>query len=322
MKKTRSLTYFMASFACAAVAGCSAAPLDEDVHVDTNPATLEEARTALDRIDELQHQNPELANRLLAELKPRLDELNGLVARVEVAPQHFVSFYETQPGVLGISERAPKGTASALRSVDLSLAPAELYRRLAKGADAPAALIAAHERAVAAKRVAEALHADDHPASIDVAASVPEDLVSRSDAGQVQQALTEADGRWWRDNVCFKGGDFRGCFPNWGGHGYAKANAKTSFFQVAPYSGNFVTVQFMYEGSPKFADAIFPGEHGSWWWHSDSYSDCCIICACGTYDYNRRAHRWDILNGQGDGYHWTHAFRWTCDGDFACARSP
>ena len=253
-----------------------------------------------------------------------LDDLNHLVARVELEPGYTVSFYEPEPGIIGVSETTPIDGERILRSEDVrDRSMVQLYEKLS-GGKAPTALVEAQKRATEARQHATECQAESVLAK-DVS-SAPEIKASPLDDGiaSTSRSLTSSDGPWWAVNVCYGTGDFRGCFPNWGGGGFAQASAKTSFFQIAPFSGNSLSVRFQYEGVTKFTDAVFPGQWAGWWWHSDAFWDCWCspICACGTQDYNLRLHRWDILNATGDGFHWTHAFKSTCGDTLSCDATP
>jgi hypothetical protein len=236
--------------------------------------------------------------------------------------------------MIGISETGP---AQGHRLLDSSIvnqhSATELFQTLAPTQTPPDALLKAQAREVTA-HLSELPKDNDSLIGQNIAATTPKDLSlakgaigneSRApgqDVASFAQELTGADGPWWAANACYKSGDFRGCYPNWGNGGYAYASAKTSFFQIAPYAGDTVYVRFQYEGSTAFTDPIFPGQWGGWWWHSDSYWDCCGICACGTRAYNRRQHRWDILYASGDSFHWTFAFKWSCGNTVSCDQSP
>jgi hypothetical protein len=299
-------------------------------NINVDPLTLDEAVESLTQIDHLQKidaQDPR-ALAALQRLRPRLDQLNHLVARVEPEPGHVVSFYEPQPGLIGVSETGPTSVAPRfVTSPDVgSASVVDLFRRVSSGAEPPPALVLAEARAASARDQNASNTSSVLTAPIASASDRPATSVDAPSAGigSTASALTAGDGPWWSANVCFKGGDFRGCFPNWGGGGFAQASTKTSFFQVAPFSGNNLSVRFQYEGSTRFTDAVFPGQWGSWWWHSDSFASCWCspICACGMFDYNTRLHRWDILNASGDGFHWTHAFKWSCGSTLSCDQSP
>ncbi|HEY4188069.1 MAG TPA: hypothetical protein VGP07_23540 [Polyangia bacterium] len=332
MKLRYQLTLLPALSLSIYASGCDQAgpPAAAEVDINVEPLTLDDAVASLTQIDNLQKldaQDPR-ALAALQRLRPQLDALNHLVARVEPEPGHVVSFYEPQPGLIGVSETGP--TSMAPRFVT---SPAlgngsvlALFRDVSSGATPPAALVLAEARAASA-RAQNAVTSTSLATTPTATSSERPPAALAEPSGELtstSSALTGADGPWWSANVCFKSGDFRGCFPNWSGGGFAQASAKTSFFQVAPFSGNNLSVRFQYDGSTRFTDALFPGQWGSWWWHSDSFASCWCspICACGMFDYNRRVHRWDILNASGDGFHWTHAFKWSCGDTLSCDQSP
>ncbi len=294
------------------MAGCAA-----DVGgVDLAPASLEEAEQTLTQIDAMLDANPEDAEALemLEVLRPRLDELNHLVARIDLAPKHTVRFYEVEPGVIGISESAPAGEQRVLAHEDvMGMAVTDLYEHLALE-PAPAVLVDAQAREEALAQAEEDLIAED--LALEELGELDElgDLTPEipSEVGSAQSALTSGHGPYFRDNLCFTRGEFRGCYPNGGGNVYAQANAKTSFFTVAPYQGN-VSVRFRYEGTTQFTDAVFNGEVRSFWWHSSSYRrHPSWWIGYNPRRYHRRTHRWEVRNASGDRFHWTHAFKWDC----------
>lgn len=299
-------TYVGVVVALLGLAGCVGAPADAS-GLNSTPESLDEAEETLALIDAMLDADPEDAQALsaLQALRPRLDELNHLVARVELGPDHDVSFYEIEPGVVGVSESAPEGVERVLAHGDVLGVPiTEIYARLALE-PAPESLVAAQAREEARVEGEASLSVDSAAEAI---ATEGERLTEPS-PGVAAAELTGAHGSYFRDTYCFTGGEFRGCYPNWGGGGYAQASAKTSFFTVAPYSGN-VSVRFQYDGSTRFTDPVFQGEVRSWWWHSASYDPAWPPFS--PRDYYRRTHRWDILHASGDAFHWTFTFRWDC----------
>src|SRR5262249_7734482 len=86
--------FSMLSFSLALAACQSPSAEPEDIVLD--PTSLDEAGKSLDQIERLQKVDPEAAERAMDSLRPRLDQLNHLIARVEPMPGHVVSFYETQ----------------------------------------------------------------------------------------------------------------------------------------------------------------------------------------------------------------------------------
>jgi hypothetical protein len=296
------------SIAVLGMAGCAAgAELDD---LDLAPESFEAAEATLARIDAMLEADPEdpLAWDALATLRPRLDELNHLVARIDVGPNHTVSFFEVEPGVLGVSESAPEGAALVLTDeLAVGLSVTELYATLAHE-PAPTSLVDAEARELAA-----AIPAENESELLVLESAGPLDTSSElgaSELGSTQLALTGAQGQYFRDTYCFDAGDLRGCYPNHWGARFAEASAKTSFFTVAPYSGN-VSVRFRYSGETQFIDAVFSGEVRNWWWHSASYRTNGYL-PYSPRDYRRRTHRWDILDASGDQFHWAFNFRWNC----------
>ena len=288
------------------LAGCAA----EVGAPNLAPASLDEAEDTLRHIDAMLDANPEdeEAWEMLEVLQPRLDELNHLVARIELAPGHTVRFYEVEPGMIGVSETSPKGEQPVLNDEEvMGMAVTDLYEHLALER-APSSLVAAQEREDALAQVEEELLVED--LTLEELGELEQQVPT--EVGSVQSALTSSQGPYFQNNLCFTRGDFRGCYPNSGGNVFAQANAKTSFFTVAPYRGN-VSVRFRYEGVTQFTDAVFSGQVRSFWWHSSSYRQHpSWWIGFNPRRYHRRTHRWEVRNASGDGFHWTHAFKWDC----------
>jgi hypothetical protein len=122
---------------------------------------------------------------------------------------------------------------------------------------------------------------------------------------------------------CYKSGDSHACLPNWANGGWAEYNTKTSFFQVAPYSGGTVYVQFKYGGTTLSLVPVFQGQWWtSWAWSSKHTNNCCFLCGCGsTEDYDIGDHRWDLVEASGKEFHWSYAARWNCNDD-TCNNTP
>jgi hypothetical protein len=299
------------------VGACGVTGQETD-EIDVNPLTHEEASASLERINA---RPGDPAARLAVErIRPALDRLNGLVARVEVEPGRFVSFYEPSPGQIMVSERGPMDGRRLLAETEVQgQSVADLYRRLA-GAEAPAALIAAQSRELEAIATGTADLATIGGQAVSSVSPGAERPAAAGDIATASSALTSADGPWFRDNVCFLFGDAFadsvGCHPNWNDGGWAQASTKTSFLTVAPYSGNGLTVRLQYSGATKFQDAMFNGEWFSWWYHSSTYN------TANGPQYNSRTHRWDILQATGDWFHWSYAFKWTCFSLAACDEWP
>jgi len=291
--------------------------------IDVQVQSLDEATAVIAQIHDLRGADPNdrRAADALERLAPVLDRLNHLVARVELRSGHVVSFYEPESGHLAISERGPENESRYLDSPEFrDLSAVDLYRRLS-GDEAPEALHLADSRRASTEGVLSGAAGSDALVSDrEGSASV---ATRNGDVGTAAQALTAADGPWFTANICYTSGDFRGCNPNWANGGYAQANTKTSFFTVAPFSGNFVQVRMQYEDSTKFTDVAYPGQLLNWWYHSDTVDwPCGFLIACGHDEYNNRKHRWDIINASGDGFHWTYSFKWNCGTTLSCNAWP
>lgn len=294
--------------------GCGQAdPQAESVQINVNPATLTEAGESLAQIEQLlrvQADDPR-ALEALEQIRPRLDELNQLRARVEVRPGQFVTFYETEPGVIGVAESGPVGAEPVLHANDLEQSVVPLYETLSGGAKAPAALIEAEERA---HEPAAAGDQQDEELEPGLASTSKQTLraAGSENVGNVAQALTEGDGQWWRDNACFRNGDFNACIPNWtGGDAFGQADTRTSFLSVAPYRApSPVRINLKYNNVLRFVDAAFQGEWRNYQWFSGRSG--CTVPECVGAQFVVARHRWDITESAGKGFHMTFAAKWNC----------
>jgi len=309
----RTMMFAMVSLT---MVGCSAAPQAESEELNVNPASLSEATESLASIEHLMRAQADDPRALdaLKKLQPHLDELNHLVARVETRPGHVVSFYESEPGVIGVVEAGPSGEQRVLSPSDLEQAPVPLYERLSGGAKAPKALVQADARA--------RLGVDQHDAELKPGLVSRSDEVAHetADVASTAQALTAGDGQWFRDNVCFKTGDFRECHPNRSNGAWFEYNTRTSFMILAPYyAPTFINVNLKYQGVQRFLYPVYQGETLSFAWYSG-------INGCGFFSCNQNNvvanHRWDLLNAAGKSYHWTIAAKWGCSNPTACQAWP
>jgi hypothetical protein len=294
----------LALFACG-VAGCFEGAADP-APIDLDPPTLEAAQQSLQQLDELHATDPDAAMIGLRQLRTRLDELNGLLARAELAPEHVIDFYDAQVDGIVIAERAPTPEQRVLRNEDfVEGSTIELYRRLTSEAPPPA-LVEAEAR----RKAARALPADGNVLTLSNESASPGELDRGPQPGaglsSTRQALLSTDGIFWRDNVCYRGGDFLACLPNRTGHAFASADAKTSFTELAPYRG-VVGYHRSFNGSLRQIWTLFAGD---WWWF---YQE--------TVGFTRVNHRWDVVDSDGDGFHWTYSFRWNCN-SFDCTFRP
>ncbi|QDE84904.1 MULTISPECIES: hypothetical protein [Myxococcus] len=303
-------------------AGCGDGLEETQAPIDLSPSSLSAARLSFQRIDRLYESDPAAAVEASRRLRPKLDELNQLLARVEVSREHFIEFYDLQPGGILVVERGPVADGRVLRDGDVARHSAvELYRQLTRGATPPTALVSAESRR-AVPDDAHVIVRDEAAPHLESSGGFAPDLGEQGRDGfsSVTQPLTSADGPFWRDSVCYKGGDFVDCWSNVTGNGWAAANAKTSFTQLAPYRGT-VGLWVSYESSVKAAWNVAAGEWFSFHQYSGTYWTCPPLVACGSTDYYIRNHRWDVTDAVGDGYHFTYAFRWNCSGGL-CTFSP
>jgi hypothetical protein len=305
----------------AALMACDPAPSGDSGKIDVLPASLDEAEQTIRQIEQLMKSNPNdrLAIEATKKLGPRLDELNHLVARIEPKPGHFVSFYETLPGSITVAEKGPANEARVLETAMVEGYPVHhLYRLLTHGAEPPVTLVEAGERDLRA-RLHETLAGAASDAPAQPASSADEIWTSR-------QQLTSGDGVFWRDSVCYKGGDIHGCLPNWSEFGWAEwTTAKTSFFQLALFAGSQMSIRMSVTGPPNgggFIVTLFNGEWGTWWAHSARFNDSCFLCAGDDFQYHRQDHRWETIDFSGKQYHFTYAFKYSCNGIGPCNRSP
>jgi len=308
MKRTMTIGMVSLGVVSLMMMACGGAePQSASEEINVNPATLEEAAASLASIQRLirvRADDPR-AHAALEQLRPRLDELNHLVARVEARPGQFVSFYESEPGVIGVAESGPKGAQPVLTSSDMQQSLVPLYERLSGGVKAPPSLVQA-----------EARTRMDHP-SPDLApglVSISDKIATKAgeeDIGSVSQALTADDGQFFRDNGCFKTGDANFCFPNWSGNSFAEANTRTSFLTIAPFDApGPISVGLKYNGTQRYVDAVFQGEWNNYQWFS-GLSGCGIFACVRNLVF--ATHHWDIFNADGKGFHWSFAAKWNCN---------
>jgi len=154
-----------------------------------------------------------------------MDELartrEKLVARVEVEPSHFVSFYELAPGQIAILE---EGSLDARvkpldRNAWTGRSMAELHEMLAPGAPVPERLWMADQRRVALleyaaqpPRLAPGLHEVREPDTLTPQAVGASELVERASwtlgrevktpPGDIGTLDAASDAAWWQANFC------------------------------------------------------------------------------------------------------------------------
>jgi hypothetical protein len=307
MKRLSTLLVSASVLGAMGVGGCGGEPPGSASEaINTSPASLEEAATTLAKIGDILKKDPNDSRALTAlrSIQPSLDELNRVVARTEVQG-HEVTFYESLPGVVTVSERHPMNTDRLLTEEDRRGDPVALYRRLAGVAEAPAALVDAQERATRLpKAEAAATVGGDHLAGGPSSDPPPQG----EQVGRTQELLTANDGAYFA-RYCYTGGDADWCEPNWWGGAWVSYNTKISVFSVAPYSGSYVSVQISYNGLLRRVLPVFAGDWEDFEWDSARYCPPWPL-ACGTPDYEIANHLWEVVDHGVAGYHWTAAFVW------------
>jgi hypothetical protein len=317
--RTLGVSVFLVAGATAlgVLPGCGATPPEQTSQgdeINVTPANFDEAKISLARIADLERSNPE-DPRVLAALQaiqPSLDALNHLVARVEPKTGHVVSFYESAPGVIGVSESAPVHSERILTDVEVTSFVA-LYRQLSGNGEPPAALVQAEARGRTARMstplgnaalggLVEASAAGQSPPPAAAGA-----LGGQEHVGTTSEALTAGDGAYYVQN-CYEGGDAHGCFPDWWNGGWADARTKTSWINVAAITGT-VYMQGTYEGTIVNIDPVLKGQWLYWYRESGTYK----TDAYTWYDWYVTEQRWDILYATGQEFDWSYEFRWSCD---------
>ncbi|HEY2510259.1 MAG TPA: hypothetical protein VGI39_05365 [Polyangiaceae bacterium] len=275
--------------------------------INTHPTTFEEASGSIAQIAALQQKDPNdrVAAQALRDMQPSLDALNHLVARIEPKAGHVVSFYESMPGVIGVSESGPTGEAKILGETEVAgQSKLDLYRKLA-GTEPPALLVEAHTRATAQASLA---FTERGTGGLVSASSEPSRPTA---AGQRSPMLTGSQGPWYVSNGCYEGGDAHACLPDWWNGGWAEYNTKTSFINVAAITGT-VYVQGKVQGSVVNLDPVLAGQWLYWYRESPWYCNPGAGGACYSSDYTITDQRWDILQATNQEFDWSYEARWNC----------
>ncbi len=287
-----------------------------EAHLNVAPATLEEGAAELERANTLlaAGADPARITGELQQVREHMDGLNGLVDRVEIAPNHTVGFYKTAEGIV-VGERALQGTSSAVAGLDLAnLSVSELHLQLAPQQPVPQALLnsaMATQQAMvsnAAAPEATVQEAADGAPAVTVGPLQPDALPAEgANVKVIQSALTSADGPFFRDNFCPQKGFNYYCFPNAGNWAHAGANATHSDLTIAPFSPGVASIALHVNGTSIAIFAAFNGEIDRYWALSGTHSvrdgGCCIICACGTHpEVLSQRHQWDVT-ASGMGFH-------------------
>jgi len=304
MNRNASISLFLL---VAGIAGCSAAPEDQG-GVNLDPQSKEEALAAAEELSALMKarpQAPELA--ASAEILSRkLEELSGLVSRIELGAGHWISFLQTDDGSVTVSERMPEGSEQGQlgKPETARMSLAELHTFLA-----PARAVPAELRAVSAVPVSVAEPATEGAGGGTEASPPASSNGSRGDGlGTHSEALTAADGQWFRDNQCPAGFNLF-CLPNHANGFFSSFYRRYSQIIIAPYGGALVTVQAQRNGNHNFATAVFSGEvrlfRNDGIPHQEKQDpDCGWPWACATHLIEAKMTlRWDVLNASGDSFH-------------------
>jgi hypothetical protein len=149
----------------------------------------------------------------------------NLLARVEVQPGEILEFYEPSPGSLIISGA---GSAKSMSVPKRRGSPADIWRRATAGAEIPAALREAMDRAGKRKR-ARTYEPPRNP--------------GKWGGGTNSQDFTRAagycDGDYYGDwGICGKGWDYNVCVKNWWDGIFAyHHDAEETLTHVCPASG-------------------------------------------------------------------------------------
>ena len=305
MKPSKRVQLSMSLLVATSLGACGGVHEEE---INTQPATLESAYQELDKLDALLSQRPD-DSALLAMgrlLRKNMEDLNGVVDRLEIAPDHTVSFYRDEFGI-SVVELLSQGDEFAVDDKDLSVE--EIYAKLAPGRVIPKIL-----RTVAMPAVDSSGTADqpELPQS-----GGGERAPSSGDIEQVQSALTSEDGPLFRDKYCPKRkhpGDFFDCLPNWRNGGYAYATMRETTLRLAPYHGSMMRVRFTAAGIAPQTFAVFKGEVFGKTRHIVPFvdvptRDCGWLAPCPTFPMPRKhPMRWDFLSASGDRFHWGYRF--------------
>jgi hypothetical protein len=149
----------------------------------------------------------------------------NLLARVEVQPGEILEFYEPSPGSLIISGA---GSAKAMSVPKRPGSPANIWRRATAGAEIPAALREAMDRAGKRKRA----RTYESPRS-------PGKWGGGTNSQDFTRAAGYCDGDYYGDwGICGQGWDYNVCVKNWWDGIFAyHHDAEETLTHVCPASG-------------------------------------------------------------------------------------
>lgn len=305
-------TALMAS-ACIALMGCLGQNTDGAATdaVETMPASLTEARAELEAIDNTiatQGSSPALHDRTLL-IRDRMEELSGLVDRVNITPNHSVSFIVTSDGSTLIGERMLQGASSVLAgNTPATMSLESIYRRLAPGRAIPTALLNARPAAAATLNGAlapETVLSEGGGLQRQRDVAVLKGISDEISVVRGELTTSAADDTYFRNNFCPTGNVFSHCVVDWTGGRFAQATSDHSITHVAFTGGTgsfFLT--YKANGVLKSQIVILPGEVQTWWAVGGKKSvknagcDCCSACQTH-YEASRIGMRWDVTNATG-----------------------
>jgi hypothetical protein len=291
----------------AGITGCSSAPAElADLNLD--PQSKEEALAAAEELSALMKESP--ADAELAEsaeiLSRKLEELSGLVSRIDLGAGHWVSFLQNEDGSVTVTERMPEGSQSGqlAKPETARMSLGELHRFLAPALAVPAELTSGNAGTVPVVEPATEGAGGGTDAS-----SLSSTSGSRGDGlGTLSEALTAADGQWFRDNQCPAGFNLF-CLPNHANGFFSEFYRRYSQIIIAPFGGALVTVRARRNGNHNFSTVVFSGElklfRNNGIEHQEKQDpDCGWPWACATHLIEAKMNlRWDILDASGDSFH-------------------
>lgn len=291
----------------AGVFGCGSTP-DDGAALNLDPQSREEALAEAEKLSALMKANPDDAE--LAEsaetLSRRIEELSGLVSRVELGAGHWVSFLQNEDGSLIVTERTAEGgqQGELAKPEAARMSATELHRFLAPTLPVPAAL-----SAVSARTVEPAEPATEGGGGGTDAPASGQRIAPRGNGLATQtEALTAADGQWFRDNQCPAGSNLF-CLPNHAGGFFSEFYRRYSQIIIAPFGGALVTVRARRNGNHNFSIGVFSGEcrlfQNFGIPHQEKQDpDCGWPWACATHTIEAKMNlRWDVLDASGESFH-------------------
>lgn len=297
---TRNRFKWLACASGLALAGCLGASDATDEAIVTTPSSLAEGAAQLAKLERIiaeRGASPELREKQRL-VRDHMDVLNGLVDRLDVAPNHTINVFVTADGTTIVGERMQMGMRSVLGGTESIDA---LYRRLAPGRTVPEGL--ATMRIVAADQaVGQAAAESGGGARLSPSSSATQP--SADGTAVVRSALTDspADDLYFRNNFCKTNGVWWDCVIDWSGGRSSQATSDHSITHTAFTVGTgHITIALGNSSSVTWSNAILPGELQTWWAKGPTISvrnhDCGCCSACQShYEAKRIFMRWQVLD--------------------------